>query len=112
LIHGYSELLVQRALNLPATAVTEMAGEIHAGSSVMRRLVDDLLDFSQWDQGRLQLEQKSMDVAELLSPMISGFRHQPGRQRLQAELPTGLAVRVDPDRCAQIVNNLLDNALR
>ena len=53
LIHGYAELLVHRADRLEPAEVAQMSGEIYTSSRTLARLVDDLLDFSHLDHGRL-----------------------------------------------------------
>ena len=112
LIHGYSELLVDRAPDLQPDRVAEMAGEIQAGSHTMIRLVDDLLDFSRIEQGRLVLERRPVAVETVLGPLVETFRRQPGGTRIVLEIAANPVARVDPERLAQAVGHLLGNALR
>lgn len=112
LIHGYAELLAQRATRLSTGQVGEMAGEIQAGSRTMIRLVDDLLDFSRIDRGKLELQRRRVDVTAELRRLVETFRHQPGGERIQADLSGRLEAWVDVERLSQIVGNLLTNALR
>ena len=111
LIHGYAELLMHRAAQLAPEQVAAMAGEIHGGSRTMVRLVDDLLDFSRLEQGRLRLRRRRVVVSETLGWLIDAFRRQPGGERIVAELAAEEAF-VDPERLSQVVGNLLANALR
>jgi len=111
LIHGYSELLKHRAAQMAPEQVATMASEIYAGSRTMVRLVDDLLDFSRLEQGRLPLRRRWVAVREMLGWLIDAFRRQPGGERIVAELDEG-EVYVDPERLSQVVGNLLTNALR
>jgi signal transduction histidine kinase len=81
----------------------------------MSRLADDLLVLARADQGRLPLRPEPLAVRELLE-------HAAGRARAATELrarsivvrdvPDGWAVRADPDRAAQALDNLITNALR
>jgi two-component system phosphate regulon sensor histidine kinase PhoR len=88
-----------------------MIEEIYGGSTVMRRLVDDLLDFSRLEQERFRLQRRAVSASEALQPLVSAFRVQPGGERIVAEIRDGLLVFVDPERFTQIVGNLLANAL-
>ena len=111
LIHGYAELLVDRAPSLQPDQVAEMAGEIQAGSCTMIRLVDDLLDFSRIEQGRLTLERHLVAVDTVLGPVVETFRRQPGGTRIVAKIAADVIAQVDPERLAQVVGQLLGNAL-
>ena len=111
LIHGYAELLIHRAGSLSPAEVTQMSAEIYAGSQTLTRLVDDLLDFSRLDRGRLTLRLQSVPLGGFLDHVVLGFRAQPGGSRVSADYPPGLEVEVDPERLEQILSNLLANAL-
>ena len=79
------------------------------------RLVDDLLDISRITQGKLRLERRSVELAEVVaqaiesvSPLIAQRAH-----RLVVDVPhEGLLVDADPARLAQVVANLLMNAAK
>jgi K+-sensing histidine kinase KdpD len=112
LILGYAELLMHRAPRLSSNQVIDMAGEIHAGSLTMARLVDDLLDFTRLEQGKIRFHPKRLPLAELLGRLVEPFRLQPGGGRITLDLTFGPEANVDPERFAQVINNLLTNALR
>ena len=111
LIHGYAELLVHRADRLQPAEVAQMSSEIYTSSRTLARLVDDLLDFSHLDHGRLQLRRSRLNLDELLNGLTRTFHTQPGGQRITTELQPGLLVDADADRVHQVVGNLLSNAL-
>jgi signal transduction histidine kinase len=111
LIHGYAELLVHRADRLSAAEVSQMSGEIYTSSKTLARLVDDLLDFSHLERGRLQLRRQRLNLSEMLRALVRSFHSQPGGERITADLDDGLLVDADPERLHQVVGNLLSNAL-
>ena len=111
LIHGYAELLIHRADRLAPADVAQMSGEIYTSSRTLARLVDDLLDFSHLDHGRLQLRRRRIALSELLESLVRTFGTQPGGDRIATDLEAGLEVDADPERLHQVVGNLLTNAL-
>ena len=111
LVYGYAELLRHRAPSLSPEQVAEMAGELHAGARTMARLVDDLLDFSQIEQGQLELRRRDVAIEAVLRLLVETFRHQPGGERIETDIRDTEAW-VDPERLTQVVGNLLTNALR
>ena len=81
----------------------------------MVRLVDDLLDVSRINRGRVELKRELIDIAPLLvqaveaaTPALEGSRH-----RVTLQLPDVSApVNADPARLVQVVTNLLNNAAK
>ena len=81
----------------------------------LARLVDELRILSLSDAGELSLECQTTEVGELLKGVAAAHRPMV-RERgidLAIEIADGLPyVDVDPDRIAQVLHNLLSNALR
>jgi signal transduction histidine kinase len=112
IIHGYSELMVDGLLEEPAS-IRQSADEIHTSSALMLRLVDDLLDTSRLDAGRIELKTDTVDLAGWLTRTACGFGQANSSHRVVAQLPSRLpAVTADLDRLGQVMNNLLSNAAR
>ncbi len=81
----------------------------------MMRLVDDLLDVSRMLRGKLQLNRRGVEVAELVAQAVEVARPlaQKKGQELRVEVPAGgLRVHVDADRMVQVFGNLLTNAAK
>ncbi|MDE2264160.1 MAG: response regulator [Gammaproteobacteria bacterium] len=81
----------------------------------LTRLVDDLLDISRIQQGRLTLQEKPVEIGEILEhaletvqPLIREKRHYLALERLQAPV----FVLGDRARLVQCVANLLQNAAK
>lgn len=107
-IHGYAELLVGR--HLKTEQVTEAVAEIHGASLRMARLVDDLLDLSRLEAGRLDLRLRELDLAALLRGAVAAARIQAGDQPIDLQLEELPELTADPERLRQVIDNLLVNA--
>jgi two-component system OmpR family sensor kinase len=80
----------------------------------MSRLADDLLVLARADQGRLPLNAQPLAARELLEDAARRARAGAvvrARSITVDELPDRCAVRADPDRAAQALDNLITNAL-
>lgn len=75
------------------------------------RLVDDLLDVARLTTGRIVLQREPLNLADSISEAIAAVRLQDTRHDLQVDA-AALWVEGDPDRIAQIIGNLLSNAVR
>jgi signal transduction histidine kinase len=81
----------------------------------MSRLVNDLLDTARLANGRIELELADKTVQEVIEEAVSACRDSAARHqhKVTLEMPREpLRVRVDPDRMAQVLGNLLGNAIK
>src|SRR5262249_54016690 len=79
----------------------------------LTRLVDDLLDVSRAAAGKITLNRQPVDVSDVAAGCVRSLRES-GRARrnrvtFRAE---SVIVNADPTRLAQIVTNMLDNAVK
>ncbi len=113
-------------LNLSQSVLESAAGRLNkteranlsavvSVASRLSNLINDLLDFSKLKNGELVLRKKAVDLRSLVSVALEMFRHMAdGKQIVLAdELPEDLPyVHADEDRLAQILYNLIGNALK
>ncbi len=111
---GYSELLAAQK-DLPADA-REKAQEIYQEAVHMSSLVDDLLSVSRYESGRVEFHWQQVDMAELVKRAATKARAkstEASGHRIEVRLPaTPLSIQTDPDKLAQVLDNLLDNAIK
>ncbi len=84
-------------------------------SSLMTRMLNDLLDHSKMEAGAMSLEARDFDLSVLLSDTERFWRAQADAKGLvlqSAAIPPGTWLRGDPHRLRQILNNLLSNAIK
>jgi signal transduction histidine kinase len=108
---GFAEAITDGAVEDTAQA----AGVIIAESRRLERLVGDLLDLTKLEANQMSISVRPTDVAEVVSTTAEGFRPSAERSGVQltVHLPSDaqpLAM-IDPDRLAQILANLVENAL-
>jgi signal transduction histidine kinase/ActR/RegA family two-component response regulator len=79
------------------------------------RLIDDLLDVSRITSGKITLRTERVDLVDVVGRALETVRPLAAerRQRLETTLPAGpLTLVGDPVRLAQVVGNLLTNAIK
>ncbi len=82
---------------------------------LLSRLVDDLRELALADAGQLTLNLSNVDVREVLQNAAANFSIAADAQNVRVQvssLPPLPHVRADADRVAQVLRNLLANALR
>jgi signal transduction histidine kinase len=79
------------------------------------RLVNQLLDFSRWRGGRLELNRRPVDVVAIVRAAVTlsvGRAHH-RNVTLDVDVPSNLSpVSADPDRLQRVILNLLDNGIK
>ena len=82
----------------------------------LSRMVDDLLDVSRIAIGKIELRMETVDLGMLLRRVVESQRASFDERRrvLSLAVPGNgtCLVRADPERLAQVIANLLDNALK
>ena len=110
-IRGFAEAIEDGAIDDTSRA----AEVIIAESRRLERLVGDLLDLGKLESQQLSFHMRRTDLAEVVGMTAEGFRPlaEKGELRLSVHVPDqGAAdVLVDPDRLAQLLANLIENAL-
>lgn len=88
--------------------------EIVTETERLQHLVDTILHFSQAERQPVSLAPEDGWLAPLVEDTVRGFAPIAARHGVQlvAEVPSPLAVRVDPRAFRQVLLNLLDNAVR
>lgn len=85
------------------------------GSERMLALVNQLLDISQFEGGKMPLQLKLVEVETLLSDAISAFGVMAARSGVNVDLsiePDLPALSLDPVLIGRLLSNLLDNAYK
>ncbi len=107
---------VSDKLRRKGARIAENLGIIEAEGARLTRLVNDFLDLSKIESGRLDWNDRVVDpaaVARSAIDAVSGEYEQNQAMALVVDIPGRLPpVRLDPDRLMQVLVNLLTNAVR
>ncbi|MCK4900622.1 MAG: HAMP domain-containing histidine kinase, partial [Anaerolineales bacterium] len=114
-IRGYVDILLMGAAGELNEQQTQFLDIVKGNTKQLAILVNDLLDISRIEAGRVTLSLQELDLDELANEAISALVHlsEEENKTMQIELephpeiPTALG---DRDRVRQILNNLLENA--
>ena len=109
---GFLELLEDEELD-PETRA-EFVAQVRGQVERLRMLATELLDLSRLESGALELRPEVCDVRELARDVAREFTPAAARHRaeLALQLPgEPIEVECDPERVAQVIRILIDNAL-
>jgi len=113
-IIGYAELLDRQCSALPDRARGHLAA-VRTAASQLARSIDDVLDMAMMDAGEMALQLGDVDVTELLGGAREKFRRQAEVSEVTIAIdadPNPGVIRADGRRLAQVLDHLMENALR
>src|ERR1700754_1685345 len=94
----------------------ESARIIHDAGSNLLRLINDILDLSKVEAGKMELSVDTLSLADLARTLGRTFNHVAQEKKLgfEVRLESGLpsSIRTDGGKLEQVVNNLLSNAFK
>jgi signal transduction histidine kinase/HAMP domain-containing protein/ActR/RegA family two-component response regulator len=109
-----SALALESEPELP-TDIHESLQMIRRNVELEARLIDDLLDLTRIDRGKVQLNSEIVDAHTLLQNTLEICQPEIDRKRLRCSLNLGaqkVHMRADPARLQQIFWNLINNAVK
>lgn len=111
-ILGYSELLLEEELDEETATVVR---KIQSSSQFMLRLLNDLLDLSQIESGKLELRREPTDVVALVTQNVELNRIIASKKKIDVALVCGADIPhldVDPGKIEQVLSNLISNGIK
>lgn len=113
-IKGYAETLLDGAMDDQQNA-KDFLKIIYSESDRLIKLVDDLLVLARYESGQAVLTPQFSDVQKVLDWVLSGLAIQVKQSQVSvtSKIPQGLArVKVDESCLAQVLLNLIENAVK
>jgi signal transduction histidine kinase len=114
-IIGFSEVLSERMFGELNEKQEEYLKDIHASGTHLLSLINDILDLSKIEAGRMELELTDFDLPTALDNALMLVRERAGRRNitLRTSVDQRLGeVRADERKIRQVVLNLLSNAIK
>jgi len=114
-IIGFSEVLAERLFGEVNDKQAEYLGDILQSGRHLLSLINDILDLSKIEAGRMELEKTGFDLSGAIDNTLTLVRERAHRRgiALEREVDDGLArICADERKVKQVLLNLLSNALK
>ena len=112
---GFSEVLAQKLFGELNTKQEEYLGDVLASAKHLLSLINDVLDLSKVEAGRMDLDPAIFSLRDALANGLTMIKERASRGgiALTLEIEDGIdSVRADERKVKQVVFNLLSNALK
>jgi len=112
-IVGLSEILLRTKLD---EAQHDYIKTINSGANSLIVLLNDMLDITKIEAGRVELKPEPVDMRSLLKNVVTMFKQTASQKglslnlKISSTLPSHLSI--DKGRYKQIINNLINNAVK
>ncbi|MGH7762425.1 MAG: ATP-binding protein [Candidatus Dormibacteraceae bacterium] len=111
-IQGFSEM-IRDSEDLAREDIKAFAADINKDAQRLNRMINDMLDLDRIEAGRLILHMEPVDINVMLQDAVARARVSSDRHVIEMRLePAQPVTQCDPDRVAQIIANLLTNAVK
>ena len=113
-IYGFAETLLRGDVEFSDVERRTFLGYIASESERLINIVDDLLNVARLETGALGLSLGRTDIGQVVRETVARFgEHVDGNFTFDVEVPRGsVYVHADSEKLAQIVMNLVDNAVK
>ncbi len=113
-IQGYSELMMEDWEHFSTKQLKGFVAIINERSQALSRIIDDMLDLSRVQSGRLIVVDSCFgDLGAVLTQALLPYRLKGGKHRFRSKIPDGLPpVFFDADKITQVLDNLIGNAVK
>jgi signal transduction histidine kinase len=115
-ILGFAEIIRDKLLGpIGDHRYSDYAEDIHSSGTHLLRIINDILDLSKVEAGRLELVEDVVEIEEILKAVSVLLRERLTRAGLGFEIdvpPGPCLVRADERKLKQILMNLLSNAVK
>ncbi len=115
-ILGFSEVIRDELFGPVGLAkYVDYANDVHKSGEHLLDLINDVLDLSKIDAGKVELHDETVGLGGLLQDCIALVRERALKSGVTlkvVEPPANMMVRVDPRLAKQILLNLLSNAIK
>lgn len=111
-LKGYADILTRP--NLSKTEHEEYVAIIQEETTNLTMLVKDLFDLAKMDQHQFSIQKQHVQLCDFLKEVVLKFKaaFEAKNMLLQVSCDNDIMVWIDPIRLGQVMNNLLDNALK
>lgn len=114
-IIGFSEVLKDGLIGELTSEQQEYVTDIFSSGQHLLSLINDILDLSKIEAGKMVLDLEALDVEETLTNSLSVVKEKAAAHRIELQLevaePLGHAM-LDTRKTKQIIYNLLSNAVK
>lgn len=113
IVKGYASILDMYMEEMSGEQVRDILNDVTMSTDRLTRYVEQLLDISRIEQGRIVIERQKVSAGGLVGTAVEEMKVSGSANEFAVRVDQGLDdVEVDPEKFIQLLNILLDNAAK
>ena len=113
IVKGYANTLTEYMDRMPSELIKEILADINLSTDRLTKYVEQLLDVSRVEQGRLFIHREPVDPEILLKMALDDTRAMGVKNQFLTRVAAGTSpIEVDSEKFVQLLHILLDNAVK
>lgn len=111
-LKAYTQLLVRRFRQGGDDRAAELLSKMEMQVNKLTLLIEDLLEVTKIESGKLQLHCQSFDYHDLVKEMVDEVQRTTSTHTIHLDLTSPISLTADRERIGQVLMNLLTNAIK
>jgi hypothetical protein len=111
-IKGFTKTLIDRWDRLSDETKIDMLRAVNEDADRVTRLLTELLEVSRIEAGKLQLHLQLVEIRELAQSVVTQMATRSEKHTVRLADGADVTARADPEKLRQVLNNLVENALK
>jgi signal transduction histidine kinase len=111
-VKGFSSMLVSRWDRFTDEQRYQFVETIASDAERMSRIVNEVLDLSRMEAGRLELHRVQVPVGAAVAAGVERSKDLPGAERIAVDVDEDLMAWADAERLQAVLANLIENAVK
>jgi len=115
IIMSYADFLQEEAGEKLDEEQNDFLNKIVESSNYMLKLIENLLDYSKIESGKMELEKEDFDIVQLMQRVVEANKQIASRKQIEIQFRSEFdkkIIRADYFKMEQVFNNLISNALK
>ena len=111
-VKAYAQILGQRFRKTGDLKSAELADKMDLQLDKLTSLIGDLLDVTKIEAGRIQFNESTFDLSELIDATVEELQRTTEKHLITKELQPLVMISGDHDRLGQVITNFISNAIK
>ncbi len=111
---GLTENVVKEFSSYSLNELSETANALHNSSSYLNKLLNNLLDWSRINRGKIEYKPENIKLLDISQESVELLRQTAANKKIEIinEIPANITVFCDKNMTAAVFRNLINNALK
>lgn len=113
-ILGFTEMLLDETVEFPPEEKKEFLSYIKHAAEQQLRLLNNLLDWSRLETGRIRFEPRPLNLKEITESVMNSLMGNAHRKNIEltCQIPDDITINADLNLIQQLLSNLIGNAIK